>query len=123
MSLLEPITMPTRGASTSIPSISTATSVRVSGVLWPRSLIARAPSPSHALHGALGDVAPHLLALERDHVGASIRGVPGGARVRPERGHVEDPPARGDEVSVAQGGARVGDLDPGRYRLEARDHV
>src|SRR5881227_2499074 len=116
MSLLEPMTMPTRGASTSV-SVSPPA----------RSLIPRSSLPlahgGHALHRAPGDVAPQLLALERDHVGGSIRGIPGGARVVAERGHVEDAPAGGDDVSVAQGGARVGDLDPRRDRVEARDHV
>ena len=41
----------------------------------------------------------------------------------PERGHVEHAPAGGDDLAVALGGARVGDLDAGRHAVEPADHV
>src|ERR1700716_2276240 len=98
MSLLDPMTMPTRGASTSMPSSSDSTSVIVSGAGGSRSLIGCAGSRSHSLHGAPGDVASQLLSLESNHVGRSIRGVPGGGGILAEAGDVEHAAAGGHDL-------------------------
>src|SRR5436305_11235867 len=123
MSFLEPMTTPTRGASTSMPSNSASTWVIVSGAEGCCSLMRSRSSGSHTLDGAAGDVASQLLPLEGDHVGGSIRGLPGGAGVLAERGDVEHPSPRGHDLAVAKRGARVRDLDLGGDVLEASDRV
>ena len=53
------------------------------------------------------DVPTQLAPVEVDHVGGSIRGVPGGTDVRAEGGDVEDPAAGRDDLAARLGGARV----------------
>src|SRR3954468_1847133 len=97
MSDLEPMMIPTRGASTSSSANSVSTSVCVSG----------------GAGSLIGDVPPQLAAVERNQVGGSIGGLPGGPDVVAQRRHVEDAAARGDDRAVALGRARVQDLDAG----------
>src|SRR4051794_21719204 len=107
MSDLEPMMMPTRGASTS----SSANSA--SAWTW-------------VLGGAgsdIGDVPAQLATVELDHVRGSIRGAPGGTGVVPERGDIEDASARRDDLAVALGRARVDDLHVGGHGVEPADHV
>src|SRR5436305_12223238 len=128
MSLLEPMTMPTRGVSTSSPSKSGSTWVSVSGAEgWP-SVIPVASPPPLALalaheHGAARDVSSQLLPLESDHVGGSIRGVPGGGGVLAEGRDVEHAAAGGHDLAALAGGSRVRHLDVGSHPVETRDHV
>src|SRR3954451_21185721 len=121
MSLLEPMTIPTRGASTSTPSNSDSNSVRVSGGAGCSVMAARS---CHAFHGAEGDVASQLAPVETDHLGRSIRGIPGGTGPFAERRDVEHPAARGDDRAVsAPRRAGMGDLDPLRHLVESLDDI
>ena len=103
MSDLEPMMMPTRGASTSMPSNSASAAVS-----W------------RARRSLIRDVPAQLAAVEVDQVGGSIRGGPGGVHAVAERGHIEDAPAGRDDLAVALGGARVDDLDACRRRGPGR---
>ena len=116
MSLLEPMTMPTRGASTSMPSNSASTAVSV----W-RScagLLAHAPAACSAMSRA------QLAPVELDHVGGSIRGVPGGTASAPERGDVEDAAAGGhDRRRRPRRCPRAITSTSGGHAVEAADDV
>src|SRR3954462_11663112 len=102
MSDLEPMMMPTRGASTSSPANS------ASAWTW-------------VLGGAgsdIGDVPAELATVELDHVRGSIRGAPGGTGVVPERGDIGAPPPRRHHLAVALGRAGVEDLHVGGHGVE-----
>src|SRR3954468_12881883 len=128
MSDFEPMTMPTRGPATGTSASAGSTAVSTWGsVIGDRRRSHRGP-PWRSLGASLrasscGDVPPVGLAVERDHVGGSIRGGPGGRHVVAERRHVEHAPAGGDHRAVALGGAGVRDLGLGRDAVEAADRV
>src|SRR5215212_1243970 len=126
--------IPTSGASTSISSNAASTSgigsaVATSGAP-PGSAISIAPSPCRLsgfdpFHGALGDIAAYLHALEQDLPRGIVRPLPGAAHRRAQAGHVQDPPARGHELAIATVGTRVGHLHiiACRGLLDAGDYV
>ena len=64
------------------------------------------------MDGPLGDVGPHLLALELDHPGRLVGAVAGVRRSRAEPRDVQDAAAGRDDLTrIVASGARVGDLD------------
>src|SRR5215211_5410354 len=116
MSDLEPMTMPTRGESTSSSSSSVSTSVSVVGSLIEAPHDARNPrlvGRGRLPGSSCGDVSAVGLAGEGDLAGGSICGGAGGFAVGTERGHVQDATTGGQDGAVALGRAGVGDLCAG----------
>src|SRR5581483_7021148 len=129
MSLFEPMTIPTRGASTSMPANSSSGSVTVSSVCsgWlsaapplnpdvPCSLIS---FPTWSGHRIQGDVASNLLAVKLNHVRGSICCPAGVGGIDSQPGHGQDPSPSGRELAGGErSGARMGDLHRRRHTLQ-----
>ena len=103
MSDLEPMMIPTSGPSGSGSSSSLGCR---SGLRLELGHAPLAPRPAARCRGAAGG--PRIGSGRRQH-----RQRRGRRRGRPQRRDVEHAPAGGDELAVAQRGARVGDLDVG----------
>src|SRR5436190_7190167 len=121
LSFFEPMMIPTSGASTSISSNALSTS-GIGSVVAVSASLRCVPSGSaisidllllgclvrgHRADGPLGDVRAPLHAVERNHVRRLVDAVPRLLGGRTERGDVQDPAARRDDVSVTSSGARV----------------
>ena len=129
MSLFEPITMPTRGASTSMSSSCACTSASCIGSGASdspgvsRSLIGQPRSSSERFsRRARGDVAPELHAVEGDHLGRSIRRAAGGAGSAPSAVTFSTRPPAVTTPAVGARGAGVRHLDD-RLALARRSRV
>src|SRR4051794_6775702 len=70
-----------------------------------------------------GDVRAHLHPVELDPPGGIVCAIAGVGRGRAERGDVEYASAGGDDLALALGGARVGDLGKLGGGVEAPDRV